>query len=187
MIHRGYCTKSPPITYHRWRRRLCILSQETIHNLEEFHNTHNKHYDKRSISRFDQPSEFMVFSYYKDEEDEANNKPIKKFIIDTSWNSAIVDCPMGVHNYQHVIKLLLGPLYYDREMFLCVEDKTEHSDWLSAFDACADSGRLETLKMLELELNVPTEKYECLPTSSLQVEHDNFCSSLRIDFILPSK
>ena len=172
ILKRGFCTKSPPKALHRWRTRFCTLSRESVPDMEEFHGKYNKHYDKNRICNFDPSLEYLVFSYYKDEEDEAKENCIKKFIIDSSWNSAVFDYPIGVEDHKYVIKLLLGPLYFDREMFLCFEEKEEHRQWLQAFDSCPDKGTMETLELIEQELNIPVQKYKPPSVSSLQMELD---------------
>ena len=106
----------------------------------------------------------LVFSYYKDDEDEAKEKPLKKFLIDSC---TVSDYPIGANNYTYVIKLLLGPLYNDREILLCFDEKGEHRQWLKAFTDSMNSNKVDSL---EVALRTPVRKYEMATQSPLQVE-----------------
>lgn len=128
ILHRGYCVKSPPNPSHRWHRRWFILTLEEIRDLPTFLKNHYKDY-KKGIYNNLLPDKIMrlVLSYYKDE---TSKKSIGKFIVD---DSNITDCPTGINDFKHVIKIKLSALYNDRTLHLCFkeEQKDNHSTWLS--------------------------------------------------------
>ena len=96
-----------------------------------------------------------MFSYYKDEDDESKDKALKKFIIE---DSNIIDYPTGTDNYTYVIKIILGPLYNDREILLCFEEKSDHQSWLKVFDTNMKSDRVDSL--VPQTLQTPAQNYD---------------------------
>ena len=164
VLQRGFCVKSPPATFRRWHKRFCTLTLEPVDNVEKFLKKYHKEYNSGSISQLNAVSQYLIFSYYKDEEDEFKDKALKKFIIN---NSTVIDYVAGVNDYTYVIKLLLGPMYNDREIFLCFDEKSEHGNWLEAFNTTMNTPRLDSFDM---NLEKPVQKYEPVKDSPLQVE-----------------
>ena len=150
-----------------------MFTKEHISNIEHFHKKFNKDFDKDNISQFVSNSEYLVFAYYKDEKDVEKDKALKKFIID---NTTVIDYPIGARNYTYVIKLLLGPLYNDREILLCMEEKANHLKWLQSFNTSMRSNQIDSI---ETKLEAPVTKYEVANDSPLQVELDRMRRDLQ--------
>ena len=137
VLQRGFVVKSPPNHQHRWHKRLCTLTLEPVGDIERFMKKYHKDYNKESIVALNSLSRHLVFSYYKDEDDENEEKAIKKFII--SSLRRVIDYPSGANNYTYIIKLLLGDIYNNREILLCFEDKGEQQNWFRSFDTSMQS------------------------------------------------
>lgn len=166
VLHRGYCIKSPPTSYHKWRKRLCSLTLEKIPNLVEFHDTYCKDFNLNLLSAkdFTAQSHHLVFSYFKDGYEEAKDNALKKFLADFT---TVINYPTGVNKYKYVIKLLFGPIYNNREMFLCFEEKSDHQRWFRAFK---NSSRADSL---ELAIRNPARKNEAILGFSSQTDIDS--------------
>ena len=137
---------------------------------------YHKDYNKESIVALNSLSRHLVFSYFKDEDDENKKKAIKKFIISSSCT--VIDYPSGANNYTYVIKLLLGDIYNNREILLCFEDKGEQQNWLRSFNTSMQSSLPESdLHDLELE-EQEVQKFEPVTDSPLQKELNRMRSQI---------
>ena len=174
VLHRGYCVKSPPVSFHRWHKRFCSLTLEEISNTLHFHKTYNKDYNKSFLNStdFSSPSQHLVFSYFKDEEEEAKDNALKKFLV---GSAVVIDYQPGANDYTYVIKLLLGPLYNDREILLCFKEKSDHQKWMKAFDSGKNTSRDDSL---ELTIRSPVQKFEAVTDSPLKVELERIRSTV---------
>merc|ERR1712072_782745 len=86
----------------------------------------------------------------------------------------VIDYPVGANNYTYVIKLLLGPLYNNREILLCFDKKSDQQNWLKSFNTNTTSPPGLDSFDLKLEEERKEKELRLSSSDSVDEEYDEF-------------
>ena len=167
VVHRGYCSKSPPrYPPKRWQTRWCTLSVVNIPNVSQFHKKYSKLYKEKYGRQSTSQSPFSVFAYYKQPADEAKHKSLNRFIID---NAELVDTPSDL--FPFVISIKFPSMYNNRQLLLGFSDQTEHKVWLESLTYYKHLTE-NKLGLEECRLADVTESESLLPTADIETDDE---------------